>query len=118
MFIGLPGNPVAAMICFLRFARPVLTALAGGDWPEPRLFRVPAGFAMSKKEGRREYLRARLVHGPDGALRARRIEREGSGILTSLCEADGLVELGEAVTRVEPGEPVDFVPFSEFGLVP
>jgi molybdopterin molybdotransferase len=116
VFIGLPGNPVAAVICFLRFARPLLTALGGGRWPEPRAFLVPAGFVMKKKPDRREYLRARLVAGPDGRPVAQRIEREGSGILTSLVEADGLVEVAEATTRIEPGDPVEFVPFSEFGL--
>jgi len=116
-FIGLPGNPVAAVICFLRFARPVLTALAGGRWPEPHAFHVPADFAMNKKPERREYLRAQLITGDDGRLRARRIAREGSGILSSLTEADGLVELPEACTAVAPGDPVAFVPFAELGVV-
>jgi molybdopterin molybdotransferase len=115
--IGLPGNPVAAVICFLRFARPVLTALGGGQWPEPHGFAVPADFAMTKKPGRREYLRARLVADGDRVRAVRRIEREGSGILTSLTEADGLVELAEEVTQIERGDPVTFVPFSEFGVV-
>ena len=100
MFIGLPGNPVAAMICFLYFARPVLVALGGGRWPTPRGFPVPADFVINKKPGRREYLRARLKRGADGRLWAERIAREGSGILTSLAEADGLVELAEPVTAV------------------
>jgi molybdopterin molybdotransferase len=116
VFIGLPGNPVAAVICFLRFARPLLTALGGGRWPEPRAFLVPADFVMKKKPDRREYLRARLVAGPDGRTWAQRIEREGSGILTSLAEADGLVEVGEDTTRIERGDPVEFVPFSELGV--
>jgi molybdopterin molybdotransferase len=115
--IGLPGNPVAAVICFLRFARPVLVALAGGRWPEPHGFPVPADFALAKKPGRREYLRARLVHGPKGELAVSRIEREGSGVLTSLTEADGLVEIAEDVTSVARGDPVTFVPFSELGVV-
>jgi len=116
VFIGLPGNPVAAMICFLRFARPLLTALGGGRWPEPRAFLVPADFVMKKKPDRREYLRGRLVAGPDGRTWVQRIEREGSGILTSLAEADGLVEVAEETTRVAPGDPVEFVPFSELGV--
>ena len=116
IFIGLPGNPVAAVVCFLLFVRPMLTSLAGGSWPEPRSFAVPADFAMSKKAGRREYLRARLLHGPDGGLRVRKIEREGSGILTSLTEADGLVDLGEDTTSVAPGDLVPFMPFNEFGF--
>ena len=78
VFVGLPGNPVAAVVCFLRFARPLLIALGGGRWPEPRAFLVPADFAMKKKPDRREYLRARLSAGPDGrtwvhADRARRL---------------------------------------------
>ncbi|MGH6900369.1 MAG: molybdopterin molybdotransferase MoeA, partial [Geminicoccaceae bacterium] len=117
VFVGLPGNPVAAVVCFLRFARPLLTALGGGRWPEPRAFLVPADFAMSKKPDRREYLRARLTLGPDGRTWVQRIEREGSGILTSLTEADGLIELAEDLARVERGDPVEFVPFSEFGVL-
>ena len=116
VFIGLPGNPVAAMICFLHFARPVLTALGGGSWPRPRAFQVPAGFLVRKKPGRREYLRTRLERGADGRLWARRIAREGSGILTSLAEAEGLVEIAEEATTVAEGELVDFVPFSELGV--
>ncbi|HEX3208023.1 MAG TPA: gephyrin-like molybdotransferase Glp [Geminicoccaceae bacterium] len=116
VFIGLPGNPVAAMICFLRFARPVLTALGGGRWPEPRQFLVPADFVMKKKPGRREYLRARLVRGADGRFWAEKVLREGSGVLTSLAEAEGLVELTEDSTGVGHGDLVEFVPFSEFGL--
>jgi molybdopterin molybdotransferase len=116
VFVGLPGNPVAAMICFLRFARPLLTALGGGRWPEPRSFLVPADFVMKKKPDRREYLRGRLVAGPDGRTWVQRIEREGSGVLTSLAEADGLVEVAEDITRIAPGDPVEFVPFSEFGV--
>jgi molybdopterin molybdotransferase len=117
VFVGLPGNPVAAVVCFLRFARPLLIALGGGRWPEPRVFLVPADFAMKKKPDRREYLRSRLIPGPDGRLWAQRIEREGSGILTSLTEADGLVELVEDRARVERGDPVEFVPFSELGVL-
>jgi len=117
VFVGLPGNPVAAVVCFLRFARPLLTALGGGRWPEPRAFLVPADFAMKKKPDRREYLRAHLVSGPDGRTWAKRIEREGSGILTSLTEADGLVELAEDLIEVERGDPVEFVPFSELGVL-
>jgi molybdopterin molybdotransferase len=117
VFVGLPGNPVAAVVCFLRFARPLLIALGGGRWLEPHAFLVPADFVMKKKPDRREYLRARLAAGPDGRTWVSRIEREGSGILTSLTEADGLVELPEGLTRVERGDPVEFVPFSELGVL-
>lgn len=117
VFIGLPGNPVAAVICFLLFARPMLTALAGGAWPEPRAFLVPADFSMKKKPGRREFLRATFHQDAKGAQTVRRIEREGSGILTSLTEADGLINIAEDVVSVTPGDLVPFMPFSEFGFL-
>lgn len=117
VFVGLPGNPVAATVCFLLFARPVLLRLAGAAWRRPTAFPVPAAFAARKQRGRTEYLRATLRRdGPDGRLAAVRIEREGSGILTSIVDADGLVELGPEVERVEPGEPVPFLSFAELGV--
>ncbi len=112
-FIGLPGNPVAAMITFLRIARPVVLRLAGCAELEPTFFRVRAGFAHKKKKNRREWVRARLSVGADGVLVASKFPRDGAGILTSMVEADGLVELPESLTRLAPGTMVDFLPFSE-----
>ena len=111
--IGLPGNPAAMMVTFLRLARPALLRLAGGRDVEPHLFRVTAGFDHRKKRNRREYVRARLERAADGALTAVKFPREGAGILSSLVEADGLVELAEDVTDVTVGTPVDFLPFAE-----
>lgn len=116
VFVGLPGNPVATMVCFLLFARPVLLRLAGAAWRLPRAFAVPAAFAARKKAGRSEYLRAALERHADGGLVVRRIEREGSGILTSMVEADGLVELAPELERVELGDPVPFLSFAELGV--
>jgi molybdopterin molybdotransferase len=74
---------------------------------------VRADFSHTKKLDRREWLRARLVRHEDGALWAKPYPRQGSGILSSLVHSDGLVELGEQVTEVEPGSIVDFLPFTE-----
>jgi molybdopterin molybdotransferase len=114
--LGLPGNPVAVFVCFVIYVRPVLTRLAGGTWPEPHRFAVPAAFTQAKKIGRREFWRARLTKGPDGRLWAAKFPRDGSGLITSLREADGLIEIAEDVTVIKEGDLVDFVPFSEFGL--
>ena len=111
--IGLPGNPAAMIVTFLRLARPALLRLAGARDVEPHLFRVTAGFDHRKKRDRREYVRARLERAADGALTAVKFPREGAGILSSLVEADGLVELAEDVTDVTVGTPVDFLPFAE-----
>jgi molybdopterin molybdotransferase len=114
--LGLPGNPVAVFVCFVIYVRPVLMRLAGGTWPEPHRFAVPAAFTQKKKVGRREFWRARLVNGVDGRLWAAKFPRDGSGLITSLREADGLIEVAEDVADIKEGDLVDFVPFSEFGL--
>ena len=113
VFIGLPGNPVAVMVTFQRLARPILLRLMGAGEGQPALFPVSAGFAYKKKAGRREYVRAILSRGEDGTLTALKHPREGAGILSSMVESDGLVELPEELTRVEPGMVVSFLPFSE-----
>jgi molybdopterin molybdotransferase len=115
-FLGLPGNPVAAMVTFLRVLRPILQRLMGESEAPLRLYRVRADFEHRKKKDRREFLRARLSREADGSLVAHKFPREGAGILSSLVEADGLVELPEALTRLEPGSMVEFLPFSEVGL--
>jgi molybdopterin molybdotransferase len=112
-FIGLPGNPAAMMVTFLRLARPALLRLAGCREITPTLFRVRAEFSYKKKKDRREWVRCRIVPGPDGVPQAVKFPREGAGILTSLVESDGLVELPEELTRLDPGTMVDFLPFSE-----
>jgi len=113
IFIGLPGNPVAAVVTFLRLARPAVLRLAGGSEPEPLPLPVAAAFAMTKKPGRREWVRVRLIAGSDGRTTAERFPRDGAGILSSLAAADGLVELPEATTHVTKGDIVDFFSFGE-----
>ena len=114
-FIGLPGNPVAVLVTFMRFARPAILRLSGAAETEPRSYRVKAGFPVKKKEGRREWLRVMLEHDEDGQPVLRKFPRDGAGILTSMVAADGLVELPEELTRLEAGTMVDFLPFSEIG---
>lgn len=109
---GLPGNPVAALVCALIFARPALSVLAGGGWIEPQAFTVEAGFSKRKKPGRREFLRARI--GADG--RAEVFASEGSGRISGLVWATGLVELPDGAADIRPGAPVRFLPYAGFGI--
>lgn len=111
-FLGLPGNPVAAAVCFLRIARPLILRLAGARALPPLCLRVAADFRHDKKAGRREWLRAALVRDAAGHSRVRRFERQGSGVISSLVESDGLVELAEEVETVAPGDLVDFLPYA------
>ncbi len=109
---GLPGNPVAALVCTLIFARPALAVMAGGGWQEPQGFTVPAAFEKRKKPGRREYLRARLSS--DGHAEA--FKSEGSGRISGLSWATGLVELGDDARDISCGDPVRYIPFASFGI--
>lgn len=108
---GLPGNPVAALVCTLIFARPAMGVLAGEDWETPQGFTVPAGFEKRKKPGRREYLRARIRDG-----RAEVFASEGSGRISGLSWAEGLVEIEDGARHIRPGDPVRYIPYSSFGL--
>ncbi len=112
-FIGLPGNPVAVIVTFMRFARPAILLLSGCTTIAPNFFRVRAAFEYDKKPTRREWLRASLFTDADGTLSVRKFPRDGAGILSSMVEADGLIELPEELTRLEPGTMVDFLPFNE-----
>ena len=107
-FAGLPGNPVAVFVTFVVLVRPLLARLAGESYVAPRKLPVASGFAYRKKAGRREFIRVRL----DDALVAHKHPQDGAGILTSLTESDGMVELPEDMERLAEGEPVGFVPFS------
>ena len=94
---------------------PMLLRLMGACDLPARRYRLRAGFAHRKKPGRREFLRARLTPGGDGEVTVLTYPAQGSGILSSLLAADGLVELPEALTKVERGSMVDFLPFGEIG---
>ena len=111
-FIGLPGNPVASFVTFVHVVRPTVLALSGATAaylvPTP----VRAAFSYKKKIGRREYVRVTLRKAGDGALEAIKFPREGAGLLSSLVDTDGLVELGETVTKVEPGQSVGFLGYA------
>lgn len=110
--VGLPGNPVAAFVTFVRVVRPLLLQLAGAI-PEPLVpLPVRATFAYRKKKGRREYVRVKLSRAADGFLYASKHPQDGAGVITSLTHTDGLVELLEDTTTVEPGSTVGFLPYA------
>jgi molybdopterin molybdotransferase len=108
---GLPGNPVAALVCTLIFARPAMAVLSGAEWREPQGFDVPAAFEKRKKPGRREYLRARIREG-----RVEVFNSEGSGRISGLSWAEGLVELPDGAAEIAPGDAVRYIPYASFLL--
>jgi molybdopterin molybdotransferase len=111
-FCGLPGNPVAVFVTFARVVRPLLLRLAGAE-PEPLMpLPVRSAFPYRKRAGRREYVRVKLVRAADGGIDAIKHAQDGAGVLTSLTETDGLIELPEDVTTVKPGATVGFLSYA------
>jgi len=111
-FIGLPGNPVASFVTFVHVVRPTVLALSGARAAPLVPMPVRAAFSYKKKSGRREYVRVTLRQAADGALEAVKFPREGAGLLSSLVDTDGLVELGEDVLKVAPGDRVGFLGYA------
>ena len=105
--LGLPGNPVAAMISMELFGRPALLKMQGcADGWRPSV-RARLGEPVEHRDRRRHYLRVRLRPGADGVLEATLTGNQGSGILRSLVEADGLLIVPEESARLEAGALVD-----------
>jgi molybdopterin molybdotransferase len=112
-FLGLPGNPVAAMVTFMVVGRPLVLLLSGAAELDGLRYQVEAGFDYKKKKGRREWARVRLETNGKGSKVAMKHHSSGAGILTSMVDADGLVELPEDTETLEKGAMVDFLPFTE-----
>jgi molybdopterin molybdotransferase len=110
--IGLPGNPVASFVTFTYVVRPTVLALAGAAAERPLPVSVRAAFSYKKKISRREYVRTHIRRGEDGVFEAVKFPREGAGLLSSLVETDGLVELSEGTTAVKPGDMVRFLSYA------
>ena len=111
-FVGLPGNPVAVFVTFVRVVKPLLRRLAGARPHSLLPLPVRAAFAYRKKKDRREYVRVALRRAADGELEAVKHPQDGAGILTSLTETDGLLEFLEDVTAIEPGTRVGFLSYA------
>ena len=111
-FIGLPGNPVAGFVTFTYVARSAILILAGTSPATPVPLRARAEFDYRKNTGRREFIRVTLKRGDDGLFGVVKFPRDGAALLSSLVQTDGLVELGEDVTSVKPGDMLNFLPYS------
>jgi molybdopterin molybdotransferase len=111
-FVGLPGNPVAVFVTFVRVVKPLLLRLSGARPQVLTPLPVRAAFAYKKKKDRREYVRVALRVGRDGEIEAVKHPQDGAGILTSLTETDGLLEFPEDVTSIEPGARVGFLSYA------
>jgi molybdopterin molybdotransferase len=111
LLFGLPGNPVAVMVTFAAFVRPALQQLMGWQAPPQPLLKARAQEAMRKKPGRTEYQRGIVALGSDGQLGVRITGNQGSGVLSSMVQVNGLIVLGHQQGDVQPGDWVDVMMF-------
>lgn len=115
LLFGLPGNPVATMVSFYFFARPALYALAGARAPELMTLRAISDNHIPKKPGRTEYQRGQLRHSSNGECYVRTTGAQGSGILSSMTEANCIMVLSDSQGPVRPGDIVEVILFD--GLI-
>ena len=108
---GLPGNPVAVMVTFLAFVRPALLRMMGARATAPVLLQARSAEALRKKPGRTEYQRGIVTRDAAGALEVRTTGNQGSGVLSSMVQANGLVVLHHGQGNVAAGDPVDVMMF-------
>jgi molybdopterin molybdotransferase len=111
VMFGLPGNPVAVMVTFLAFVRPALLQMMGSSAPPVPLLRARSLEAMRKKPGRTEYQRGLVSTAADGTLQVRTTGNQGSGVLSSMVQGNGLIVLHHAQGNVALGDEVDVMMF-------
>ena len=111
VLFGLPGNPVAVMVTFLAFVRPALLRMMGCTRSAPPLLRAVSTEAMRKKPGRTEYQRGLVTTAADGTLQVRTTGNQGSGVLSSMVQANGLIVLHHGQGNVAVGDTVDVMVF-------
>ena len=112
VLFGLPGNPVAVMVTFYALVRDALLAMSGASAAPLPMLRAASLAGIRKKPGRTEYQRGIVTRAAgSGEWQVRLTGAQGSGILRSMSEANGLVVLGHEQGSVAPGEMVDVLPF-------
>ena len=110
LFFGLPGNPVASVLCFHLFVRPALWKLGGRTRLDPECVTATAVETMRKKAGRREFKRG-ILRFTEGGYEVSTTGPQGSGILSSMVAANCLIILEETRGDVRVGERVLVEPF-------
>lgn len=111
VLFGLPGNPVAVMVTYLAFVRPALLRMMGARVTAPVYLKAHSAEAMRKKPGRTEYQRGIVTRNAGGGLEVRTTGNQGSGVLSSMVQANGLIVLHHGQGNVAVGDEVDVMMF-------
>lgn len=111
ILFGLPGNPVAVMVTFLAFVRPALLRMMGSTAQLRPLLKAHSTEAIRKRPGRTEYQRGTVSTAADGTLKVKTTGNQGSGVLSSMVQANGLIVLHHDQASVSIGDEVDVMMF-------
>ena len=111
VLFGLPGNPVAVMVTFLAFVRPALLQMMGSTARPPPLLKARSQERLRKKPGRTEYQRGTVSTAADGSLQVKTTGNQGSGVLSSMVQANGLIVLHHMQGDVAAGDELDVMMF-------
>ena len=111
ILFGLPGNPVAVMVTFLAFVRPALLRLMGCKRDATPMLKAQCLEPIRKKPGRTEYQRGIVSTAADGRLQVKTTGNQGSGVLRSMVQANGLIVLQHSQASVAAGDMVDVMMF-------
>jgi molybdopterin molybdotransferase len=111
VLFGLPGNPVAVMVTFLAFVRPALLRMMGSTASNPTLLKARCTEAIRKKPGRTEYQRGTVTTSRDGKLEVKTTGNQGSGVLSSMVQANGLIVLHHDQSSIAVGDEIDVMMF-------
>lgn len=110
--LGLPGNPVSALVCFLLFGAPAIGVLSGLPAGAPPFATARLTAPLPQNDQREDYLRGTLSRDSDGTALVTPFPKQDSSMMRRLAQADCLIRRAPHAQPAPSGEPVDIVPFS------
>jgi molybdopterin molybdotransferase len=114
--LGLPGNPVSAIICSVQFLIPAIERLSGLPGDPPRTIRATTGAPLQANDRRFDHLRATLAPGADGGMMATAFQLQDSSMLKVLSRAEGLILRAPHAPEVAVGGMVEVIPLGDLGI--
>ncbi|SDB70780.1 molybdopterin molybdotransferase MoeA [Belnapia rosea] len=114
--LGLPGNPVSALVCSVLFLIPALDRLSGLPGNPPRTIHALAGADLPENDRRFDHLRARLEPGPEGMPIAVPFPVQDSSMMKTLARAEALILRAPGAPALATGAPVEVIPLGDLGF--
>jgi molybdopterin molybdotransferase len=108
--LGLPGNPVSAIVCGTLFLRPAMMAMLGADATVNRTVDAVLAGDLPENDERQDYLRASFAYGAGGVLRAEAFSKQDSSIFSGMARADGLIVRAPFAPAAKAGDTVKVIP--------